>query len=431
MWGSFFQFLLSHDLQAKAVEVIRGAIDRFLPNDELLKLVLADFLEETQNLRGADDLYRNLLTNSSRGGSRIVKTSNRDEDSGPSAIILIYYLSYVRRNYGQSVWKRAFGGLRVKYNLPWEVFLFVAMTEWRLCKNSTAALEVLQHGMEKYYLEARFISSYSDVLLDMGSLENARQVLCRGVTDLHRETGVCSRLLWTKWIRLEHRFGTKASLRSVEFLRSCQKMNICVEEEILQNPLIFSQNVDKNQSINASYGAETVAAITAQTKMFGGGDSFTELYERYRFGHLHPKTSMSETLGHRDNDPVQLEDRNEAVIGQEAENGAEDIEESETRRPSNIVVRPDVTVMTAFKPALSSMMTNPKDYELIGNVVVPIVPKGLQNLLNLLPTPPPGSEMRSRNASLVGYLINTLQSATIPPISLVDHVSISSIPRRS
>ncbi|CBZ53281.1 hypothetical protein NCLIV_030680 [Neospora caninum Liverpool] len=112
-WAEFFQLLLAHNHPHKAVAVLRRAIEQFLPDDELLQLVLADFLESRRLVNAADAVYRSALAVQAQLQSApsplspLAETVQDGGRNGPgdspaglaSAVMLIRYLDFIRRTH--------------------------------------------------------------------------------------------------------------------------------------------------------------------------------------------------------------------------------------------------------------------------------------------------------------------------------------------
>ncbi|PHJ21183.1 suppressor of forked protein [Cystoisospora suis] len=98
IWLDLFQLLLAHNHLHKAVDVLRKAIERFLPEDELLQLVLADVLEERRMVKAAGAVYRSALALQTQLRSSVASADCSD-GSVASPVMLIRYLDFVRRTH--------------------------------------------------------------------------------------------------------------------------------------------------------------------------------------------------------------------------------------------------------------------------------------------------------------------------------------------
>lgn len=326
----------------------------------------------------------------------------------------------------------------------------IARSELRVAKSASRATAVLIMSVYRYPDEIKHIAAASDFFLDAGDIENARHVLSVGINHICSGGGGTSRLLWNKWLSLEHQFGDKRSLRTVESLRVCRRHINCddVNGDLLTRPscpprdpvnrcsgvdcqTIASPSPEEARSADDCGGGGEDDSLTredwsSRMRMFAGGDSARELSERYKLGGTYLRTLLIDKLmeKHGTGATTAAGDRdqtcpaaNEAVDGA----GEEDDGDGDAAFPTtSLVSRPDVIRMAIFKPATSSI--DPDDPAMAASSRLPFVPRALEDLLHVLP------KIASRRGSsdfnwtaMVDYAMLGLLSVSIPPVRLSDH----------
>ncbi|KAL8450336.1 hypothetical protein Emag_003182 [Eimeria magna] len=457
IWFDYFQFLLAHQM----------------PTKELLQLVLAEFFEDRKLPKAADAVYRNalsgaLLEGPAEGGPLA------DADYKASPVLLLRYLDFIRRAYGIVAWRACFEEMAQLHRCGWEVFVAHAETEWKLCRSEQHALAALRKGAAKFKTQTQFIAAYADLLLDMGRLEGARELLRQSVLTLQSELGTGSRLLWKKWIRLESRFGDQTSLRSVIELRAMQRLSLGLDEAVCSigregkdsafqgegadsSPAaLLEQEVLCNlphRSKASDVGPKDLAQakFNIRRRQFMGGDSLQDLCEVYTVRGMAPRTFIPEAFA--------LSQKGEAdlvcgVEGGSVKQGLSSVKEREeddfeeeappagaTAKASAqwaMIVRPDLDSMAAFHPEFSTLYQPDSlqqqqqpaaaaaaagDNSFIGTVAardLPMFapPKILCDIVALLPKP---NGKLAADPAMVDYLLATLQATQLPPLPPVQH----------
>ncbi|CAK9078814.1 mRNA 3'-end-processing protein rna14 [Durusdinium trenchii] len=394
LWYDFSAWLDLGKKQEEATEVLRKAVQRFLPKDLTLRLLLAQRYELGESplpgsqLEAADDAYRKLM----------------DDMPRPCPLALINFLGYVRRQRGANDFRDTF--LEATESSPhctWEVYVFAAMTEYHVYGAVEAAAGVFRLGLERYGdREPSLLAAYVNFLIGCNDLRSARAELTQGVLDklqqavrdklANREESRAMReslaFLWQKWARLENYFGDAEAVRRATSFRDSEYRNLqrdleVDEENILQTPI--------------SLGLST---------------SIQEVEESFRFLHLVPRSRPE--LAVNLHLAVELEDQ--VVADAEAEN--QRLGAAPAVGFSSQVARPDTSKMLAFKPALDVVSSRKRQVEGIPTerrgeeAQLPVmIPKCLQDLLAVLPSRP----MKGAKPD-VDYLLMVLQTVSIPPV---------------
>ncbi|RQX74778.1 suppressor of forked protein SUF [Toxoplasma gondii CAST] len=340
-WIDFFQLLLAHNHPQKAVAVLRRAIEQFLPDDELLQLVLADFLESRRLVNAADAVYRSALAVQAQlhttslspvGDSAPEGAIPGGRSGGPaSAVMLIRFLDFIRRTHGETAWRTSFYEIaKFPQGCPWEVCLAYAQAEWCIYRSEANALRALRIAYQRYRLHVHFLLAYVDFLVNIGRLDAARELLRISVCALQREQGTGSALLWRKWIRLELRYGDAASLQGVIYLRAQQRAQLPLDDaSLLQSAAeleggpLDSSGASALTDAEGRHRAETAvlcnrnsvahaegkdkatdgatvekddlarAKLAVRKRQFMGGDGLNEIADCYHLlGRLAPRSSL-------------------------------------------------------------------------------------------------------------------------------------------
>eukprot|EP00435_Cladocopium_sp_Y103_P020496 s1453_g5.t1 len=395
LWYDFSAWLDLGGKQEEATEVLRKAVQRFLPKDLTLRLLLAQRYElgesplPTAQLEAADEAYRKLM----------------EDMPKPCPLALINFLGYVRRQRGANDFRDSF--LEASESSPhctWEVYVFAAMTEYHVYGAMEAAAGVFRLGLERYGdREPSMLAAYVNFLIGCNDLRSARAELTQGVLEklqqavrdklANREESRAMReslaFLWQKWARLENYFGDAEAVRRATSFRDSEYRNLqrdleVDEENILQTPI--------------SLGLST---------------SIQEVEESFRFLHLLPR-SKPELI------PapfVPMEDQ--AVADAETENARLTQAAGGLRLGLlSQVARPDTSKMLVFKPALDVVSSRKRQVEGLPpdqkgqEAQLPVmIPKCLQDLLAVLPSRP----MKGAKPD-VDYLLTVLQTVSIPPV---------------
>ncbi|XP_026193992.1 uncharacterized protein LOC34617775 [Cyclospora cayetanensis] len=459
IWFDFFQFLLAQHMPTRASEVLRRAIDRFLPGDELLQIILAEFLEDRRLTKAADAVYRNALSATTLIGAGPEGGPLPPANFRTSPVLLLRYLDFIRRSYGISAWRACFEEVSQLEGCSWQVFIGQARTEWRLTGSETHALGALRKGALRYRAHPQFVAAYADMLLDMKRLDGARELLRQSVLTLQAELGTGSRLLWKKWIRLEAQYGDASSLRAVVELRAMQRLNTDLdlgimgferreeqsgEGEAASPAAIIEQetlcNLPHKRGAGEMEPREIACAkLNIRKRQFMGGDSLQDLYELYTTCDMAPKTSMLEALGSPEDTEA------ERLLGAEGGKGRvpakdeeDDIEEeapaarkaAQTAAQYAMIARPDIDSMAAFHPELSILYhpdsvqqaphgaANSMEAQAAREIPIFAPPKILCDIVALLPK---ANGKLSADPDMVDYLMATLQATRLPSFFPMEH----------
>ncbi|CAE7313686.1 CSTF77 [Symbiodinium sp. KB8] len=398
LWFDFSAWLDLGGKQEEATDVLRKAVERFLPKDLTLRLLLAQRFElgesplAASKLEAADDEYKKLM----------------EDMPKPCPLALINYLAYVRRQRGANDFRDTF--LEVTEASPhcsWEVYVFAAMTEYHVYGSIEAAAAVFRLGLDRYGdREPALLAAYVNFLLGCNDLRSARAELSQGVLErlqqavrdrlANREESLGLReslaFLWQKWARLECYFGDAEAVRRATSFRDSEYRNLQRDlevdaENILQTPI--------------SLGLST---------------SIQEVEEGFRFLHLIPRSTRPQLAAYAEVvETVQLEDQSVADA------------EGDHRRLGNAtpaiglsshIARPDTSKMLTFRPALDIASVRKRQLEAgqerEDKAQLPVmIPKCLQDLLAVLPSRP----LKGAKPD-VDYLLTVLQTVSIPPVSV-------------
>eukprot|EP00931_Biecheleriopsis_adriatica_P105082 TRINITY_DN79677_c0_g1_i1.p1 TRINITY_DN79677_c0_g1~~TRINITY_DN79677_c0_g1_i1.p1 ORF type:complete len:850 (-),score=186.97 TRINITY_DN79677_c0_g1_i1:79-2604(-) len=404
LWHDFSAWLDLCGQQEQASEVLRKAVDRFLPKDLTLRLLLANRYElgETPlpaaKLEAADDEYRKLMEDMPR----------------PCPLALINFLAYVRRQRNANDFRDTF--LEATESSPhctWEVYAFAALTEYYVYGSKDAAAGVFRLGLERYgEREPSLLACYVNFLIGSNDLRSARAELSQGVLD-RLQAGVRDQIanredkrnveslafLWQKWARLERYFGDADSVRRAATFR---------DQEY--------QNFQRDQQVEEESILETPISLGLAT-------TISEVEEGFRFLHMVPRSVRVAGLvpGATEASATNLEDQAVKDANEEQQrlgNSAREVGHS------SAIARPDTTKMLAFRPALDvhgsrkrgpdgSVMPEPQRNKGEAAQLPVMVPKCLQDLLAVLPSRP----LKGAKPD-VDYLLTVLQTVSIPPVAV-------------
>ncbi|CAL1161440.1 unnamed protein product [Cladocopium goreaui] len=238
LWYDFSAWLDLGGKQEEATEVLRKAVQRFLPKDLTLRLLLAQRYElgesplPTGQLEAADEAYRKLM----------------EDMPKPCPLALINFLGYVRRQRGANDFRDSF--LEASESSPhctWEVYVFAAMTEYHVYGAMEAAAGVFRLGLERYGdREPSMLAAYVNFLIGCNDLRSARAELTQGVLEklqqavrdklANREESRAMReslaFLWQKWARLENYFGDAEAVRRATSFRDSEYRNLQRDLEV-------------------------------------------------------------------------------------------------------------------------------------------------------------------------------------------------------
>mmetsp|Transcript_51883 Transcript_51883/g.93427 ORF Transcript_51883/g.93427 Transcript_51883/m.93427 type:complete len:846 (+) Transcript_51883:38-2575(+) len=407
LWHDFAAWLDLGGQQEQATEVLRRAVDRFLPKDLTLRLIVAHRFElgeaplPATKLEAADDEYRKLMEDMPR----------------PCPLALINFLAYVRRQRGANDFRDTFvEATDSSAHCTWEVYAFAALTEYHVYGSQEAAARVFQLGMARYGdREPSLLASYVNFLIGCNDLRSARVELSKGVLE-RLQAGVRDKIgnredlrnkeslafLWQKWARLERYFGDADAVRRAtafrdEEFRSMQRDQEVDEEAILETPISL-----------------------------GLSSTIEEVEEGLRFLHMRPKTARAGT-------PTSTASTASAESTLEDQAVSDAIAEHD--RLGNAVpamgmaihiARPDVSKMLAFRPALDVLSARKRAMKPgQEDVTLPVlVPKCLQDLLAVLPSRP----LKGAKPD-VDYLLTVLQTVSFPavPVKELDSARYDSL----
>eukprot|EP00928_Gymnodinium_smaydae_P070352 TRINITY_DN541_c0_g1_i1.p1 TRINITY_DN541_c0_g1~~TRINITY_DN541_c0_g1_i1.p1 ORF type:complete len:915 (-),score=230.52 TRINITY_DN541_c0_g1_i1:389-3133(-) len=461
MWHDFAAWLDLGGQAEKATACLRAAVERFLPQDLTLRLLIAQRCElvkvplTPELLRAADDEYQKIL----------------EEMPKPCPLALMNYLAYIRRQRGAADFRDAF--LEATESSPhctWEAYAFAAMVEYHVYGNTEAAAKVFRLGLERYgEREPSLLVAYVNFLTGVNDLKSVRAELSKGVLG-RLAVGVRDQLanrsdkmvldslgfLWQKWARLERYFGDSFAVRRAMTFR---------DEEF--------RNLQRDQEVEEDVVAETPIGL-------GLGTSIAEVEESFRFLHCVPLSarlpSEAEALpavpppppppaasapaatstpappvskAAPADAPASAANNTEAASGNDTtppillDGVVSDARDQRQKLgsgglPGGIsvhIARPDVSKMLSFKPALDIVGRKraPCDVEQVSsipgaypgarpagggaplgedaNALPTMIPKCLQDLLAVLPSRP----LKGARPD-VDYLLNVLQTVTIPPV---------------
>jgi len=400
LWHDFTAWLDLGGKQDEATEVLRKAVERYLPKDLTLRLLLAHRYElgeaplPAAKLEAADDGYKKLMEDMPR----------------PCPLAIINFLAYVRRQRGPNDFRETF--LEATESSPhctWEVYAFAALTEYHVYGSKEAAAGVFRLGMERYGdLEPSLVACYVNFLIGCNDLRSARAELSKGVLD-RLQAGVRDRLanredqrlkealafLWQKWARLERYFGDADAVRRATHFR---------DEEY--------RNFQKDQEVDEEALHETPIAL-------GLGTTMQEVEEGFRFLHLVPRSLVLGAAAVTPKEPsVTLSDQ---VVADSREEQRRLGSDASALGLTSHIARPDTSKMLSFRPALDVVSGRKR-----GDAPTPVqetqrgkedaqlpvmVPKCLQDLLAVLPSRP----LKGAKPD-VDYLLTVLQTVPIPPV---------------
>lgn len=443
LWHDFADWLDMGGQRDEATKVLRNAVERFLPKDLTLRLLLAHRHELSEvpaspsSIEAADEEYRKLL----------------EDMPKPCPLALINFLAFVRRQRGAGEFRSAFiEATESSPHCTWEVYLFAALTEYHVFGSLDAATKTFQVGLERYgEREPALLAAYVNFLVGANDLRGARKELSSGVLE-RLQAGVRDRMssrsdarvqeslsfLWQKWARLERYFG------DAEAVRRCTAFR---DEEY--------RNLQRDQEVDEEAVSQSPASL-------GLALTITEIEEAFRFQHLVPEASRlpqqepqqqpqqqlqvkapgTLTPGPVPKAPVQADSPTAARPQQQAAASAPILDTAvseavdEQRRLGSAVptsglnvhiVRPDVSKMLAFRPALDVVglkkptgpdgveISHPRPMEEEKTILPTMIPKCLQDLLAVLPARP----LKGAKPD-VDYLLTVLQTVHIPPIPVQD-----------
>jgi len=454
LWHDFADWLDAGNQQAQAMMCLERALERFLPQDLTLRLLLCHRKEVVESplspsaLQAAEAAYLKLL----------------DESPKPTPLALINYLAFVRRQHGGGDFRAAFvEKSEASPHCTWEAYQFVAETEYHVFGNTEAACKVFRLGLERYGdREPSLLVAYINFLISINDLRSARAELSQGVMS-RLQVAVRDKLskrsdpqledamafLWQKWTRLERYFGDAASIQRCVLFR---------DEEF--------RRLQQDQGLDEDSIVETPAA-------FGLSMTMSEVEEGFRYQHLKPQAAYSPATPSASSSQksaaqqpevaaapapsVSPSSPNEALV----DSKVQDAVESQRRLGPSVgsvgqnvhIARPDVSKMLAFRPALDVLGLKKESFTSawpstaaasapprtfpgvpfdprrppppaapVGGaggahtdeekVPVPtMIPKCLQDLLAVLPTRP----LKGAKPD-VDYLLTVLQTVNIPAI---------------
>lgn len=406
LWHDFAGWLDQGGQRDQATELLRRAVERFLPQDLTLRLMVAHRWElgesplPASKLEAADEEYKKLL----------------EDMPKPCPLALVNYLAYVRRQRGAHEFREAF--LEVTESSPhctWEVYSFAAETEYHVFGSLEAAAAVYRLGLERYgERESSLLAAYVNFLIGVNDLKGARAELSRAVLN-RLQVGLRDRLanredpsirnslafFWQKWVRLERYFGDSEAVRRAanfrdEEFRSLQRDQEVEEEAVLEAPIPL-----------------------------GLATTINEVEEGFRFHHLVPRTVRPVAA-----EPAQVPATSSSAPFDQVVSEAVD----DNKRLGSVssvglsvhIARPDVSKMLTFKPAMDLGVSRAKrraeqagipeggqgkDADEGPAQLAVTIPKCLQDLLNILPAKP----LKGAKPD-VDYLLTVLQTVPIPPV---------------
>eukprot|EP00747_Dinoflagellata_sp_TGD_P100090 gnl/TRDRNA2_/TRDRNA2_167938_c0_seq1.p1 gnl/TRDRNA2_/TRDRNA2_167938_c0~~gnl/TRDRNA2_/TRDRNA2_167938_c0_seq1.p1 ORF type:complete len:627 (+),score=138.90 gnl/TRDRNA2_/TRDRNA2_167938_c0_seq1:196-2076(+) len=398
IWYEFSSYLDLAGHAEKATDLLVQAVERFLSTDIPLRLViahrheLAEVPPKPESLKAAEDVYKALLSESAKA----------------CPLVLMNLLSFVRRQRGAHDFRDAFIEATVSSpHCTWEVYTFVALTEWHVFGSADAAAKTFRLGLERFgEREPSLLASYLNFLIGSNDLKTARSEFSRGVLD-RLQAGVRDQIanrtdplvrdsltfLWQKWVRLERYFGDAGAVRRTVAFR---------DEEF--------RNLQRDQDVDEEAISDTPAAL-------GLASTLAEVEESFRFQHLMPRSAR---IGHFLEAPVSAataaggsDIRDQAIV-----EASEEQKKLASVKPgmSVHIARPDVTKMLSFRPALDVVgrkRPGEADASDMQQQLPCLIPKCLQDLLAILPNRP----LRGSKPD-VDYLLTVLQTTAFPPMPL-------------
>lgn len=439
IWYDFISWLDLSGQRERATQVLRQAIQRFLPQDLTLRLLLAhrhELVESPLSVASsemAENEYQSIL----------------DDMPTPCPLALINKLAFVRRQKGATVFRGTFlEATQSSRHCTWEVYVFAALTEYHVFGEFNLAVKVFRYGLEKYGdREPSLLAAYVNFLDGANDLNSARSELSRSIFSLagghvSLKAGCDSSrkesffLLWQKWTRLERYFGDARGLqRTME-----------VREESCRN----------------SHHIPNLEGLPIMPVSLGFSTSLADLMEGFRFQHLVPRSKSVRRIASPEskgtNQFAQLAaaeadgcgfpcaTRSLASPVVQTVNATVDDIRRTSFSPSaptlTHIARPDVSKMLAFRPALDVVgprlakhapitMRNattggraPPSHVMRFGTVVPappraidrlslptMIPKCLQDLLAVLPSRP-----LQGNKPDVDYMLTVFQTVAIPSV---------------
>lgn len=398
-WHAFMAWLDLGGQKDKATQCLQNAVDRFLPQDMTLRLLIAHRYELAEapptqaSLQAAEDAYKSLLR----------------ELPKPSPLALVNYLAFIRRQRGATDFREAYvDAFENSPHCTWEVYVFAALSEYHVFGSVDAAAKVFQLGVDSFGdKEPSLLVAYTNFLTGANDLKSARAEVSKGVLGKlqrdvrereanHADPAVRDSLafLWQKWARLERYFGDAGSVRQA----------ICFQDEEYRH-LQQDQNIEKEVVQEAPVALEFSATI-----------------ESFRFMHLVPQTARA----YRAQENAASSSLRDQAVSEAAEGGRHTTVASSAAPNAAHIGRPDVSKMLAFRPALDvvgqkrSTAVTPEGQQALHaeaeeTTLPAMIPKCLQDLLAVLPTRP----LKGTKPD-VDYLLTVLQTVTVPNIPLED-----------
>eukprot|EP00397_Hematodinium_sp_SG-2012_P007680 GEMP01007729.1.p1 GENE.GEMP01007729.1~~GEMP01007729.1.p1 ORF type:complete len:744 (-),score=119.85 GEMP01007729.1:1397-3586(-) len=382
-WYSFFAFLNLKKRYALAVKVLQAAVAK-LPLDLFLRLSLAHYLE-TEAVKDIAASEAEFL--------KILEVFQNTNPPKLCPLGLINYINFIRRHKSVHEWRTTFMELtQTSVHTTWEVYVSQALTEYHVFNQTEAAARTFRCGLERFPQEPLLVNAFANFLISINDIRGARAQLSLSVREMikqcQREKRVGSAtevkrlsggldILFEKWIRLETTFGSDAAA-------TVQKL-LDLKAELVK------------EAVEEGAAEDDVAVEIKPLK-----NTLREAVERFRFQHLVPSVTSGGDLLDWDRDNSRLN-----ADGDLREQLRDHDRVAHLNAPSmNVVARPDVTKMLAFRP-VHDMITQVKTDKM------KTIPKCLQDLLALLPTKP-----LKGSAPDTDYLFTVLQTVALPDIPL-------------
>lgn len=185
LWHEYAQFLVQIDDSNEAIHIYAQAI-KIIPDNLMLHFTYAELLESRKRAGEALQVYRDLIA--------------RSEDN-PSHYTLstIQYLKFLQRKEGPIAMRKEFIQAIETGRCTYHLFLAIASIENSVNMNVTAALKILQLGLQKYGNETSFLEATIQMLIKMNADEVVIQVMEKAKSELPGE-----RLIEMYKILLQH-----------------------------------------------------------------------------------------------------------------------------------------------------------------------------------------------------------------------------------
>lgn len=274
IWIMYVQTLLSLDRTTQAISCLQRAIDRFLPHDEFLQLILADVMRARGNPESTFQLLLSMVVRATPQRSRVraqlcaalqaglpprykhlwspvlielndtsdelqelgddVASVDEPTQSVPAdTVALIHLLNFVRTLTDLSHAHALF--LALHHFGPHHLYLYHARVLWRTGGNARSAGDVLALGAERFRDDEDYVLGHADLLLEMGLLHECRNQLLTAASRFYTMNRVAPRRVWSKLFHVESRYGPNVvqKKKELEAIFAQQLVSLLPDERLL------------------------------------------------------------------------------------------------------------------------------------------------------------------------------------------------------